>query len=164
MDLLSSNKLLLRAQLRELRSQIPQTRREEAAADLLAKIKMRPPVPTLSFSTIGSEIDLSTINTFLAEKKCLLLPKVEGIHLVPYFGEEPFPLEKIGCILVPALGFDRNLGRLGYGKGYYDRFLEMLLKKNLFPLKIGVGFREQLVDQPVGTHYYDQPLDMLLLT
>jgi len=34
-----------------------------------------------------------------------------------------FPKEQIDCILVPALAFDQNNYRMGYGGGYYDRYL-----------------------------------------
>lgn len=35
----------------------------------------------------------------------------------------PTPTEKIDLVLVPLLAFDRIGHRVGYGKGYYDRFL-----------------------------------------
>jgi 5-formyltetrahydrofolate cyclo-ligase len=35
----------------------------------------------------------------------------------------PTPPEKIDLVLVPLLAFDKQGNRVGYGKGYYDRFL-----------------------------------------
>ena len=34
-------------------------------------------------------------------------------------------------MLVPLLAFDGNNNRLGYGKGFYDKFLNKFLKKNI---------------------------------
>jgi len=50
--------------------------------------------------------------------------------------------EEIGLIIVPGVGFDKNGHRLGYGYGYYDRFLE-----NLKIPTIGLAFDFQIVDK-----------------
>jgi 5-formyltetrahydrofolate cyclo-ligase len=36
------------------------------------------------------------------------------------------PPEDIDCVLIPGVAFDHKGRRLGFGKGYYDRFLEQL--------------------------------------
>ena len=43
-------------------------------------------------------------------------------------------------ILLPILAFDRNKYRLGYGKGFYDRYLNKYQKKNSNILTVGVTF------------------------
>lgn len=68
--------------------------------------------------------------------------------------------------LIPALGFDRQLFRLGRGSGFYDRFLSTFdeERKQLgeSPIyKLGIGFSEQLVDElPRDDH--DVKLDAVL--
>lgn len=44
-------------------------------------------------------------------------------------------------IIVPGLGFDKDLNRLGRGKGYYDRYLSDEV------IKIGVCFNEQVLEK-----------------
>ena len=46
-------------------------------------------------------------------------------------------------ILVPLLAFDSFNSRLGYGGGYYDKFLNHYIKKNMNVETIGVGFSFQ---------------------
>ena len=46
-------------------------------------------------------------------------------------------------ILVPLLAFDKNKNRLGYGKGFYDKFLNKYLKINKNILTVGVAFSFQ---------------------
>ena len=80
-----------------------------------------------------------------------IYPKIENDEIVPYSGEnftvgkynilEPTGDKFEGTIdvcVVPMCAFDENFNRLGFGKGYYDRFL---YNKKL--LKIGVAFNCQ---------------------
>ena len=46
-------------------------------------------------------------------------------------------------ILVPLLAYDSNNNRLGYGKGFYDKFLNKFLKKKNKITTIGVAFAFQ---------------------
>ena len=46
-------------------------------------------------------------------------------------------------MLVPILAFDKNKYRLGYGKGFYDRYLNKYLKKFNNILTVGVAFSFQ---------------------
>ena len=52
-------------------------------------------------------------------------------------------LEVPDVMLVPLLVFDKNKQRLGYGKGYYDRYLNKYLKKFKNILTVGVAFSFQ---------------------
>ena len=46
-------------------------------------------------------------------------------------------------ILIPTLAFDKEKFRLGYGKGFYDRYLNKYLKQNKDILTVGVAFSFQ---------------------
>ena len=46
-------------------------------------------------------------------------------------------------MLIPLLAFDKNKHRLGYGKGFYDRYLNKYLKKHKDILTVGVAFSFQ---------------------
>jgi len=147
--------LTLKNKVRELllrkRKEISKERREEAAFLLLEKLRERGRI--LSFSPIGSEIDVCPLNNYLKTKGRLFL--------VPYKAEALIdaPLSEIDCILVPGLGFDRDLYRIGYGKGYYDRFLATV---SHIPT-VGVGFKEQLCDEALPRDPWDIPVGELLL-
>ena len=46
-------------------------------------------------------------------------------------------------LVVPLVAYDQYHNRLGYGKGYYDRFLQKYLKKKRNTLTIGLAFSFQ---------------------
>jgi 5-formyltetrahydrofolate cyclo-ligase len=50
--------------------------------------------------------------------------------------------EDIDCVLVPGLAFDRQGGRVGFGRGYYDRFLYQLPATTCY---CGLAFSLQIV-------------------
>jgi 5-formyltetrahydrofolate cyclo-ligase len=111
----------------------------------------------------------------LAERKRLWLPRMEGspaeIAFVPVhdlrelvtgkFGllepraragqttvTTPTPAAGIDVVLVPGLGFTSAGGRLGWGKGHYDRALAPV-RQSAAPLRVGLCFSEDL-DPPGG--------------
>ena len=63
-------------------------------------------------------------------------------------------------ILIPLVAFDKNLNRLGYGGGYYDRIITSLSKKKKI-IKIGLALTVQKVDK-VPINVYDQKLDYIV--
>ena len=63
-------------------------------------------------------------------------------------------------LLVPLVGFDKNLNRLGYGGGYYDRLIERLTKKKKV-LKIGLALSIQKINN-VPITKYDKKLDNIV--
>jgi len=63
-------------------------------------------------------------------------------------------------LLVPLVAFDKNLNRLGYGSGYYDRLIARLSKKKKI-VKIGLALLIQEVDK-VPINMYDQKLDYIV--
>lgn len=100
-----------------------------------------------------------------ADGKRLLLPRVDGHTLVIGDGLAPRVTSSFGIsepqgptidpsevqlVLVPGLAFAADGARLGYGGGYYDRFLALLDEQ--VPT-VGVCFNEQLVDAlPTDAH------------
>jgi 5-formyltetrahydrofolate cyclo-ligase len=63
-------------------------------------------------------------------------------------------------ILVPLVAFDKNLNRLGYGGGYYDRLIKRISKRKKI-IKIGLALSVQEVDK-VPINIYDQKLDYIV--
>jgi 5-formyltetrahydrofolate cyclo-ligase len=70
----------------------------------------------------------------------------------------PTPTQKIDAVLVPLLAFDRRGHRLGYGRGFYDRFLSSCRPDCL---KIGLSFFE-FEEQIDGINDRDVPLDLII--
>jgi len=71
---------------------------------------------------------------------------------------EPWPMEDIDLIIVPALAFDRRGHRLGHGAGFYDRFLA---RPGVHAATCGLAFAEQCIEE-LPVHPNDWPVDMLV--
>ena len=78
------------------------------------------------------------MNFFSWKKNDVLFVNQYGI-LEPLKSKVKIP----DVILVPVLAFDKNKYRLGYGKGFYDRYLNKYLKRFKNILTVGVAFSFQ---------------------
>ena len=127
-----------------------------------------------------SNYELNTIPLFKVMNNkgiTILLPSITGKNMRFYkwsylktlviniFGMlEPLAEKKDfvpDIMLVPLLAFDKRKYRLGYGKGYYDKYLSKYLKRNKNILKIGVAFSFQKYNKlPVSI--YDVKMDYIL--
>ncbi|KAI0631250.1 5-formyltetrahydrofolate cyclo-ligase [Trametes polyzona] len=61
--------------------------------------------------------------------------------------------EPLDLIVMPGMAFDRSLSRLGYGKGFYDRFLSTYARHRQRPRLVALALREQILEAgqvPVG--------------
>ena len=132
------------------------------------------------FYPFRSEIDTTIIiKKALKESKNIILPRVEGTLLNLYFINdvytqlqegsyrimEPIPssctrahVSDINLAIVPGIAFDRNLNRLGYGGGFYDKIIRNL-PQNI--KKIALSFDIQIVPNiPVLDH--DIKIDIII--
>ena len=83
-----------------------------------------------------------------------------GSYVIPEPPEAACPEinpSHIDLVLVPGVAYDRRGYRLGYGAGYYDRFLRLLRPD---ALKVGLAYSFQVLDVlPAEAH--DVPVDLV---
>ena len=69
-------------------------------------------------------------------------------------------VEESDIIFVPIVAFDNRLYRIGYGGGYYDRYIQKLSnKKKLF--KVGIAHSCQKINK-IPINKYDKKLDIII--
>jgi len=180
-DDLKRRKRALRREVRARRDAMPPEERERlgqaVARNLLALPEVRQASTVMAFSSFGSEVDSGPIIEQLArDGRRVVLPRVEGRTIVPVgyrsgdpvkpssFGAlepaagEPVGPEEIDVVVVPGLAFDRRGHRVGYGGGFYDRFLGRLRPD---ALTVGICFSVQVLDEvPHGRG--DRPVDLVV--
>ena len=91
-----------------------------------------------------------------------------------WFSNEPLYVSKFGIlephksnkeiipdlIMVPLVAFDKQLNRIGYGKGYYDRILSRMSKKKDKLISVGIANSFQQCKN-IPANKYDFKLDYI---
>lgn len=72
--------------------------------------------------------------------------------------DNPIPKEKFDVIVVPVLGFDKDLHRLGLGGGWYDKFLATQPQA----LKVGLAYHFGFIKDGFAHETHDIPLDIII--
>ena len=173
---LAETKSKLRQQCRTLRASLGEETRARASQSICERLEnwtiFRQSQSILTYMPIKGEVDLTPLLDRHSEKQWALpriLPEenhrmvfhpYDATRLVrhPFGMAEPsadlptVPPEAIQLALVPGLAFDRHGWRLGYGGGYFDRFL-----KDFPGVSVGIVFQALLLeDIPRGP--FDVPM------
>lgn len=84
--------------------------------------------------------------------------KIDGLWQTVHPGGATVPCEPFyDCVIVPMLGFDKLLNRVGYGGGYYDRLLTVQPSTRKVGVCIQLGYQDRLPSQS-----HDIPMDEII--
>lgn len=176
-----SGKNTLRRHYKAVRNSIPSDKRVIADAKMYNSFIESEYFSSFStflvYVSCGSEVDTYAIIDFaLKNKKRVAVPYCSDTNMFFYeirsiddlidgaFGIPTVDISKATKItdfagslcVVPALAFDSNGNRLGYGGGYYDRFLS---SQNI--PTIGLCFEECIAEE-IPTEIFDMKIDCIL--
>ena len=120
--------------------------------------------------------DLKILDLLEKKNYTISLPIIKKNNQMDFFmwlSNDPLKINKYGIpepisskisypdiLLIPLVGYDKYLNRLGYGGGFYDRYIEKIEKFKKV-IKIGLAFSYQkLKSVPVNQH--DKKLDFII--
>ena len=120
--------------------------------------------------------DLEILNYFFKKGSTISIPKIRKKNRMDFFKihkNDPFIINKYGIpepvsvkkvipdiLFVPLVAFDKKLNRLGYGGGFYDRYIQHVsnIKKIL---KVGLAYSFQKLNK-IPINKFDQKLDIII--
>lgn len=177
---LKRDKRRVRNAVRGERDAVPGGVRAEWSERLIRRFLGLPEVAqartVMLFWSFGSEVPTASLIERLHSRGVVVaLPRIEGGALVPVpyapgdpttmttFGaEEPVADARldpstIDVVAVPGVAFDRKGRRIGYGGGFYDRFL-----RGLPAFTVALVFGLQVVDEDLPAGRFDLPVDAIV--
>ncbi len=171
------NKQEIRNTIRSIRDNIPEEQISEKSKTIIQHLKdldeFKKANIVMSYLSLKSEVNTIELIKEQLQQKTVIIPFVEEnnikISKLSDFNDlkegnfgvlEPIKKEEykenLDIVLVPGIAFDQSGARIGFGKGFYDRFL-----KDRNSLKIGLAFEEQITKN-IPTEDYDIPMDMII--
>lgn len=169
----------LRIELLNKRRSLSENIRKRYSAEIVEKIKNLPEFKEANtimlYCATKGEPDLTPLfKEVISLGKVLLLPRVKGNEIEAVITENPSCLSKgtfgilepsegsvispreIDFVAVPGIAFDKRGYRIGFGKGYYDRFL-----KHVKGIKVGIAYSFQIVEE-LPHDPWDVPVDLII--
>jgi 5,10-methenyltetrahydrofolate synthetase len=165
-----TDKKTLRSEYKKIRAGLGAEHRATAAHTITERVleleEVKQADNVLVFVSTGTEVATEELtDRLLAAGKRVAVPKTmdtpsdmlffyingrEELQLGKYNIYEPqYNSDKLcktnssTVIIVPGLAFDHSLARLGYGGGYYDKYMSL----NEYKAAVGVCYDEQLMDE-----------------
>ena len=179
-ETLRSQKATLRTHLRQIRSGLPASLRLSHSRLIHGHLYGLDEVITAKSAFIyisyASEVDThAIIRRFLDEGKSLAVPRIiDANHMisVPFTSWEDLKTDTMGIMapetttvypgpldiaITPGLGFTIAGNRIGFGRGYYDKWF----RANAVKTKIALAYEAQILEQlPTGRN--DIPVDIIV--
>ncbi len=177
---LTEHKAEIRAKLKQIRASIPNHDRLTYSSTITQKIleldEIKSAQNVFIYISYASEVNThELINTLLKKGISLTVPKIinaDYMHAVPFTSWNDLETGQLGILtpkgsdpktvdfdvaITPGLGFTTTGYRIGYGRGYYDKwFAEHPVKH-----KIALAFEEQILEElPIDE--YDIPVDKII--
>jgi 5-formyltetrahydrofolate cyclo-ligase len=179
MNLLEQKKSL-RADLKQRRTLLSESTRKEMSQQIYKNLheidEFNHAKSVFCYISYLSEVETGPlINLFLDQKLALAVPKIMGkteMRAIPLTNLQDLEPDQMGILtpksdqaaietfdiaITPGVGFTDKGDRLGYGRGYYDRWFS----NNTVKTKIGIAFEVQIVEQ-LPIEETDMPLDILV--
>ena len=164
------NKNFLRNKFKKLRSSISEKEKLESEKIILKKLRnhLQEKQIIAIYYPLKSEVNLISLKNYYPN---ILFPKITNNNSLKFFSseekllknqdfkiKEPIGIKEIkpDIIICPLIAFDKYKNRLGYGKGYYDRFL-----KNNKIIKIGTAFSLQEAEK-IPCENHDIKMDLII--
>ena len=179
---LKQRKRSIRREVIERRDALSSEERAERSVRIAERTLALPEVEragtVMAFWSFGSEVETAPLLERLhAAGKRVVLPRVEGGEVVAGryetgdevlaasfgamepTGEVTVEPEDVDVVVTPGVAFDREGGRVGYGGGFYDRFLP---RTRSDVAAIAVAFALQVVDEPLPRAGFDRRVDAIV--
>ena len=173
------NKSIIRKTILKKRKQNSYKKLKITFNQVIKLLKKKKIIPKLigGYYPNNYEIDSIKILKKFEEENCVLsLPKIKKNFQMNFYQwslKDPLTINKFGIpepitnkivypniLLVPMVAFDKNFNRIGYGGGFYDRYIKRISKiKKIYT--IGLAYNFQKVKK-IPTNKYDIKLDFII--
>jgi 5-formyltetrahydrofolate cyclo-ligase len=172
----------VRAEVLARRDAIDPEERARLGADIVRRFVALPQVreahAMMVFWSFGSEVPMGPLIARLVDAGVTVaLPRIvdgelearswrpgESVTETHFGAKEPaggavIAPERLDVVAVPGVAFDRQGRRVGYGGGFYDRFLP---RTRSDALRAAVAFGVQIVDEPLPSASFDEPVHAIV--
>ncbi|MFH1221597.1 MAG: 5-formyltetrahydrofolate cyclo-ligase [Candidatus Micrarchaeota archaeon] len=166
----------IRAEMLAKRDSLPEDERKRLSEVISSNIVQRPAFMQANTIAVylakGSEVSMRrTIELAMAAGKTVLVPVTnQHLEMFQFTGFGNLHVGKFGIlepkdkiqgpapevVLVPGIAFGKCMHRIGYGKGFYDKYF-----KTVKTHRIGVCYDFQLLEK-LPSHSQDEPMDEII--
>ena len=172
------NKFQLRKKISKIRLKFARKKITVNSEAIIKLIEQKSPNKRVGlYYPFGDELStLELMNRLIRKKFMISLPIINNKFEMSFYSwspNEPLTINRFGILepfkgkkitpstlIIPMLAFDSNLNRLGYGGGFYDRFIQKIEKQNNC-VKIGLALSCQKINK-VPVDKYDKKMDFII--